>query len=417
MSSYEAAALSPVEEAIAAIGRGEMVVVGDDPGRENEGDLVMAAQFVTPAAINFMATRGRGLICTPMLPERLEALGIPPMAASNTDPKGTAFHVGVDLRNGTSTGISAADRAKTIKALVDPSSTAADFTQPGHVFPLAYRTGGVLERAGHTEASIDLAILAGAAPAAVICEIAAPNGEMMRLPALLEFAACHGLHIVAISDLVEHLLAPTRLIERASDARMPLDMGEFTMVGYRDLLDGREHVAAVLGDVRAHPSVLVRMHSECLTGDIFGSRRCDCGHQLDMALDMIAAEGAGVVVYLRGHEGRGIGLLEKLSAYRLQDAGLDTVEANLALGHAVDVRDYGIGAQILEDLGVDDLRLLTNNPDKRTGLEAHGRTVLECVPLRTEPTLENVSYLRTKRAKLGHMLESGVARTLSDGAS
>jgi 3,4-dihydroxy 2-butanone 4-phosphate synthase/GTP cyclohydrolase II len=417
MSSYEAAALSPIEEAIAAIGRGEMVVVVDDPGRENEGDLVMAAQFVTPAAINFMATRGRGLICTPMLPERLEALGIPPMATSNTDPKGTAFHVGVDLRDGTSTGISAADRAKTIKALVDPSSAAANFTQPGHVFPLAYRTGGVLKRAGHTEASIDLAILAGAAPAAVICEIAAPNGEMMRLPALLEFAACHGLHIVAISDLVEYLRRPARLIERASDARMPLDMGEFTMVGYRDLADGREHVAAVLGDVRAHPGVLVRMHSECLTGDIFGSRRCDCGQQLDMALDMIAAEGAGVVVYLRGHEGRGIGLLEKLSAYRLQDAGLDTVEANLALGHAVDVRDYGIGAQILEDLGVDDLRLLTNNPDKPMGLEAHGRTVVECVPLRTEPTLENVSYLRTKRAKLGHMLESGVSRTLSDGVS
>jgi 3,4-dihydroxy 2-butanone 4-phosphate synthase/GTP cyclohydrolase II len=304
METQEVAELSPVEEAVAAIGRGEMVVVVDDPGRENEGDLVMAAQFVTPAAINFMATRGRGLICTPMLQERLDALGIPPMTASNTDPKGTAFHVGVDVRDGTSTGISAADRARTIKALVDPTTAAADFTQPGHVFPLAYRDGGVLERPGHTEASIDLSVLAGLAPAAVICEIAAPNGEMMRLPALLEFAACHGLHVLAISHLVEHMRKPTRLIKRGSEARMPLGTGEFTMVGYRDLADGREHVAAVLGDVRDRSGVLVRMHSECLTGDIFGSRRCDCGDQLKLALVRLQEAGGGVILYL-AQEGRG----------------------------------------------------------------------------------------------------------------
>jgi 3,4-dihydroxy 2-butanone 4-phosphate synthase / GTP cyclohydrolase II len=410
-----------IPDAVAAIARGEMVVVVDDPHRENEGDLVMAAEFATPAAINFMATRGRGLICTPMLPERLEALDIPPMVQRNTDPKGTAFHVGVDLRHGTSTGISAGDRARTIQALADPTSVEADFTQPGHVFPLAYRPGGVLERTGHTEASIDLARLAGAAPAAVICEIAAANGEMMRVPQLLEFAMRHALHVVTISDLVEYLAAPARIVARASQARMPLDSGEFTMVGYRDMIDGREHVAAVLGDVQNRPGVLVRMHSECLTGDIFGSRRCDCGEQLDLALKMIAREGAGVVVYLRGHEGRGIGLLEKLSAYGLQDAGLDTVEANVALGHAADMRDYGIGAQILEDLGIDDLRLLTNNPDKRAGLEAHGRAVRECVALTTVPTPENVRYLDTKRAKMGHELEperaSWLGHLLESGAS
>jgi 3,4-dihydroxy 2-butanone 4-phosphate synthase / GTP cyclohydrolase II len=357
-----------------------------------------------------------------MLPERLEALGIPPRVQRNTDPKGTAFHVGVDLRQGTSTGISAGDRARTLRALADERSVAEDFTQPGHVFPLAYRPGGVLERAGHTEASIDLARLAGAGPAAVICEIAAANGEMMRLPQLLEFATRHALRVVTISDLVEFVGSPERIVVRASQARMPLEEGEFTMVGYRDLIDGREHVAAVYGDVQNRPGVLVRMHSECLTGDIFGSRRCDCGHQLELALQMIAQEGAGVVVYLRGHEGRGIGLLEKLSAYGLQDDGLDTVEANLALGHAADTRDYGIGAQILDDLGVDDLRLLTNNPDKRTGLEQHGRSVRECVALTTTPTPENVRYLDTKRAKmgheldpersrLGHLLESGALRT------
>jgi 3,4-dihydroxy 2-butanone 4-phosphate synthase/GTP cyclohydrolase II len=409
MPRHEVTGLSSIDQAVAAIARGEMVVVVDDPGRENEGDLVMAAEFVTPEAMHFMASEGRGLICAPMLPERLAALGIPSMVARNTDPNGTAFHVSVDLAEGTSTGISASDRARTIAALADPSARRADFTQPGHVFPLAYRHGGVLVRPGHTEASIDLAVLAGAAPAAVICEIAADDGEMMRLPGLLQFAARHGLHVVAISHLVEHLVRPKALVTRAGEARMPLDSADFRMVGYRDHGDGREHIAAVLGDVRGRPGVLVRLHSECLTGDVFGSRRCDCGQQLELSLDMVARAGAGVVVYLRGHEGRGIGLLQKLSAYGLQDGGLDTVEANVALGHPIDGRDYGIGAHILADLGVDDLRLLTNNPAKRKGLEAHGRQVRESVPLLIEPTAENVRYLGTKRTKLGHLMESGAA--------
>jgi 3,4-dihydroxy 2-butanone 4-phosphate synthase/GTP cyclohydrolase II len=401
--------LSPIEAAIDAIAAGGMAVVVDDPSRENEGDLVMAARFVTPEAVNFMATHARGLICVPMLRERLDELEIPPMVDRCTDPKGTAFHVGVDLRE-QSTGISAAERANTIRALADGSSGAADFRQPGHVFPLAYRSGGVLERAGHTEASIDLAVLAGAGPAAVICEIAAEDGEMMRLPELLEFAEQHDLPIVAIDELIRYLARPARLVARVSGARVPLDEGEFQLVGYRDLQDGREHIVAVYGDVSGRPGVLVRIHSECLTGDVFGSRRCDCGRQLELALAEVAEEGAGVVVYLRGHEGRGIGLLEKLNAYELQDAGLDTVDANVALGHPPDARDYAIGAQILEDLGVDDFRLLTNNPAKRDALKRLGRRVLESVPLVTAPTPENVRYLSAKRTRLGHTLDVGAAR-------
>jgi 3,4-dihydroxy 2-butanone 4-phosphate synthase/GTP cyclohydrolase II len=396
--------LSPIEAAIETIGAGGMVVVVDDPNRENEGDLVMAAKFVTPEAINFMATHGRGLICAPVLPERLQALDIPPMAQRCTDPRGTAFHVGVDLREH-ATGISASERSDTIRALADPSSGAADFTQPGHVFPLAYREGGVRERAGHTEASIDLAILAGAGPAAVICEIAAADGEMMRLPGLLEFAQQHGLPVVAISDLVAHLLRPERLVTRVSEARVPLKQGEFTIVGYRDLVDGREHLAAVFGDVADRPGVLARIHSECLTGDVLGSQRCDCGRQLELALGMVADAGAGVVVYLRGHEGRGIGLLQKLSAYELQDEGLDTVDANVALGHPADARDYAIGAQILQDLGVDELRLLTNHPAKREALEQCGLLVRESVSVATLPTPENVRYRTAKRTRMGHRLE------------
>jgi 3,4-dihydroxy 2-butanone 4-phosphate synthase/GTP cyclohydrolase II len=404
--------LSPVEAAVDAMNRGEMVVVVDDPHRENEGDLVMAAKFVTPEAINFMATHGRGLICVPMLRERLDELDIPKMAVRCTDPKGTAFHVGVDL-SGHATGISAGERAHTIRTLADRSAGAADFTQPGHVFPLAYREGGVLKRAGHTEASVDLAVLAGAGPAAVICEIAAGDGEMMRLPELIEFADRHDLAIVAISDLVTYLSRPKKLVARVSEARVPLAQGDFTMVGYRDVGDGREHIAAVFGDVAHRPGVLVRMHSECLTGDVFGSQRCDCGRQLDESLERIAAEGTGVVVYLRGHEGRGIGLLEKLSAYRLQDGGLDTVDANLALGHPADGRDYAAGAQILQDLGLDQLRLLTNNPAKRQALEAFGLSVAESIPLRTVPTPENVRYLNTKQAKMGHALDFAPARETS----
>jgi 3,4-dihydroxy 2-butanone 4-phosphate synthase/GTP cyclohydrolase II len=392
-----------------------MIVVVDDPSRENEGDLVMAAQFVTPGAVNFMATHARGLICTPMLEGRLEQLGIPPMARQNTDSHGTAFHVSVDLRDPTSTGISAHDRAATIRALAAPSSVADDFTRPGHVFPLAYRSGGVLARAGHTEASVDLAILAGAEPAAVICEIARADGEMARLPELLEFAARHGLLVVAISDLIAYRRRREKLVARVGAARMPLEQAEFTVVGYRDLLDGREHLALVLGDVREREGVLVRLHSECLTGDVFGSERCDCGRQLQRALELIADEGAGVVVYQRGHEGRGIGLLEKLDAYRLQDAGLDTVEANLALGHATDYRDYCVSMQILLDLGIREVRLLTNNPAKYAGLADYGISMLERIPLVTETTPENVRYLSTKQAKLGHLLDlSKAALTASE---
>ena len=396
--------LASIDEAISAIARGEMVVVVDSPDRENEGDLVMAADRVTPQAVNFMATFGRGLICVPMARERLAELAIEPMVAESTDPHGTAFHVGVDHRELATTGISAADRAATIAALAAPDSGPQDFTRPGHVFALASRPGGVLRRPGHTEAAVDLAALAGLRPAGVICEIIAGNGEMARLPELLDFAGEHGLVVVAISDLIAYRRRHERCIERTAAARMPLREAEFTAIGYRDLRDGREHVALVLGDVSA-PGVLVRVHSECLTGDVFGSRRCDCGTQLDRALEIINEAGRGAVIYLRGHEGRGIGLHNKLHAYRLQDRGLDTVEANLELGLPSDGRDYGVAAQILGDLGIGTLRLLTNNPAKREGLEADGLTVLERVPLCTEPTPENVHYLAAKQRRMGHLLD------------
>jgi 3,4-dihydroxy 2-butanone 4-phosphate synthase / GTP cyclohydrolase II len=397
--------MAEVDEAIATIARGEMVVVVDAPDRENEGDLVVAAEHVTPAIVNFMATYGRGLICIPMMAERLAELHIPPMVNESTDPKGTAFHVSVDHHRRTTTGISATDRANTIAALAGPDSRPEDFTRPGHVFPLAYRDGGVLKRAGHTEASIDLARLAGLRPAAVICEIAGDDGEMARLPRLLDFAEEHGLLVMSISDLIAYRHRAERLVQRFGEADLPLDAGTFKALGFKDLVDGREHIALVMGDIRNADPVLVRMHSECLTGDAFGSRRCDCGPQLQLAMDMIAAEGAGVVVYLRGHEGRGIGLLEKLHAYQLQDSGLDTVEANLELGHPADRRDYGIGMHILTDLGVTRMRLLTNNPAKRAGLEGYGLEVVERIPLATSPTAENVRYLATKQRKLGHLLD------------
>jgi 3,4-dihydroxy 2-butanone 4-phosphate synthase / GTP cyclohydrolase II len=396
--------LASVEEAVGAIARGEMVVVVDSKDRENEGDLVMAAERVTPAAVNFMATRGRGLICVPMLSERLEALGIPPMVLRNGDAHGTAFHVSVDHRDG-STGISAADRALTIRALADPSTDPRSLAQPGHVFPLAYQRGGVLKRAGHTEASVDLALMAGLSPTAMICEIASNDGTMARLPELLEFAARHRLVVLAITDLIAYRRRSERLVERVSSARLPLDAGEFRAIGFRDHLDGRDHVALVHGDLRSVEAPLVRMHSECLTGDVFGSRRCDCGRQLELALGRIADAGVGAVVYLRGHEGRGIGLLEKLRAYELQDGGLDTVEANIHLGHPADRRDYGIGMQILADLGISRLRLLTNNPAKRAGLEGYGLDVVGCVPLVPDPTPESVTYLHTKVTKMGHLVE------------
>jgi 3,4-dihydroxy 2-butanone 4-phosphate synthase/GTP cyclohydrolase II len=402
--------LARVEDAVAAIARGEMVVVVDSPARENEGDLVMAAEHVTPQAINFMATHGRGLICVALTDERLAELEIAPMVARSTDPKGTAFHVSVDHRTRATTGISASDRANTIAALVDPASRADDFTRPGHVFPLAYREGGVLKRAGHTEASVDLARMAGLRPAGVLCEIAGADGEMARLPALLAFAAEHGLLVVAISDLIAHRRQREQLVVRASEARLPLEGADFTAIAYDEVIDGHEHLALVLGDVRGREGVLVRVHSECLTGDVFGSRRCDCGPQLHLAIRRIVAEGCGVVVYLRGQEGRGIGLSAKIHAYRLQDGGLDTVDANVALGYPSDRRDYGTGMQILRDLGITSMRLLTNNPAKRAGLEGYGLSVLERVPLVTEPTPENMHYLSTKQARLGHLLDVSAGR-------
>jgi 3,4-dihydroxy 2-butanone 4-phosphate synthase / GTP cyclohydrolase II len=407
--------LDDMEVAVAAIAAGGMVIVVDSPDRENEGDLVMAAEHVTPATVNFMATHGRGLICAPMLAEDLRRLEIGPMVAENTDARGTAFHVSVDVRGGTTTGISASDRARTLRALADPAAVPRDFARPGHVFPLAYRPGGVLRRAGHTEAAIDLAVLSGARPAAVICEIASRDGEMARLPELRRFATEHGMPIVAITGLIAHRHRRERLVERVADASLPLDPASFRAIGYRDLVDGREHIALVLGDL-ATPDAppLVRVHSECLTGDVFGSRRCDCGAQLLRALTMIAEEGRGALVYVRGHEGRGIGLLEKLRAYGLQDAGADTVEANLALGHPSDRRDYGVGMQILRDLGVGEMRLLTNNPAKRAGLEGYGLSIAERVPLVTQPLPENIAYLDTKREKLGHLLD---ASACAEGAS
>jgi 3,4-dihydroxy 2-butanone 4-phosphate synthase / GTP cyclohydrolase II len=390
--------LTAVSGATGALSRGEMIVVIDDPERENEGDLVMAAERVTPEAINFMATHGRGLICVPMRRDRLDSLEIPPMVSRAADAHRTAFHVGVDLV-GQATGISAAERAATIRALADPSSRAGDFTRPGHVFPLAYTPGGVLSRPGHTEASIDLCTLADGAPAAVICEICDENGEMMRPPQLAAFAARHRLRVVTTAELVRHLASSKALVERVSQARVPLQHGAFTFVGYRGTVDGREHVAAVLGDVAKRRGVLVRVHPECLAGDAFGSLRCDCGSQLAAALEAIAKEGAGVLVYVRGHEGRGFGLLEKLKAYSRQDDRLDTVDATLALGHSADRRDYAIGAEILTDLGVEDCRLLTNSPADPQRLERYGRHVLGAVRLSTD--VKNVRYLSTKRERTG----------------
>jgi 3,4-dihydroxy 2-butanone 4-phosphate synthase/GTP cyclohydrolase II len=367
----------------------------------------MAAEHATPEALNFFAKHGRGLVCVGMLRQRLGELQIPPMVAHPTDPRGTAFHVGVDACDGTTTGISASDRAKTIRALASRATVSTDFIAPGHVFPLAYRDGGVLRRAGHTEASVDLCLLGGLEPAAIICEIAADDGEMARLPSLVEFAALHKLVLTTINDLVAYRRQRETLVRRVVETTLPINGHDWRTFGYRELLDEREHLAMVLGDVRDGRGLLVRVHSECLTGDVFGSRRCDCGPQLDLAMRMIEREGRGVVVYMRGHEGRGIGLLEKLHAYTLQDGGLDTVDANLALGHPVDRRDYGIGMQILADLGVSEMRLLTNNPAKRAGLEGYGLVVRERIPLLTKPIAENVRYLNTKEHRLGHALHVG----------
>jgi len=396
--------LSTVEQAIEEIRQGRFVIIVDDEGRENEGDIIMAAEKVTPGAINFMARYGRGLICMPVLGERLDELQIPMMSSRNTERHKTAFAVAVDYRHGTTTGISAHDRAATVRAIVDPGSGPEDFSQPGHLFPLRYQEGGVLVRAGHTEAVVDLARLAGFYPAGVLCEVMNEDGSMARLPQLEEFARNHGLRIVSIAQIIAYRRQHEKLIERVAEARLPTRYGEFTVVAYRSIVDPDEHLALVMGEIGPEEPVLVRVHSECTTGDVFGSLRCDCGQQLDLAMKAIAQEGKGVFLYMR-QEGRGIGLHNKIRAYALQDGGLDTVEANESLGFPPDLRHYGVGAQILVELGVRKLRLLTNNPKKVVGLEAYGLEIVERLPIQTVPTRENEGYLEAKRIKLGHLIE------------
>ncbi len=397
---------SSVEEAIEAIRRLGMVVVVDDEDRENEGDLVMAAEAATPEAIAFFLAHTSGVICTPVTPERADELELPLMVSENTESQRTAFTVSVDARTTTTTGISAADRAATIAALVDPATAPADLNRPGHIFPLRYRPGGVLKRAGHTEATVDLARAAGLTPAGVLCEIVSEDkSSMARLPELERFAARHGLPLISIADLIRWRRRTEKLVRQVSEARIPMQGGDYRALVYESIIDGEQHLALVKGEVG--PNVLVRVHSECLTGDVFGSLRCDCGPQLRAALDVIDEEGSGVVIYLRGHEGRGIGLAHKIRAYRLQEQGHDTVDANVALGLPVDTREYGIGAQMLVDLGVTTMRLMTNNPLKYGGLEGFGLDITERVPLEPAPNPENLAYLRTKRERMGHLLELG----------
>jgi 3,4-dihydroxy 2-butanone 4-phosphate synthase/GTP cyclohydrolase II len=392
-----------VEDAIEDIREGKMVVVVDAADRENEGDLTIAAQFATPEAVNFMAKEGRGLICLCLTGERCDELGLRMMTERNETPYGTAFTVSIEAREGISTGISAHDRARTIQVAIDGSKDGHDLVQPGHVFPLRARRGGVLERAGQTEASVDLARLAGLIPAGVVCEVMKDDGTMARVPDLIEFCRRHGLKLVTVADLIEHRRRHEKLVEREVTTRLPTAYGEFAAVLFRETLTGKQHVALVKGDVDGAQDVLVRVHSECLTGDVFHSLRCDCGEQLDAALALIAAEERGVLLYM-AQEGRGIGLLNKLKAYELQEDGLDTVEANLALGFAADEREWGIGNQILADLGLSTIRLLTNNPKKVSGLQAFGLEVTEQVPIEVLPNEENRRYLAAKRDKLGHRL-------------
>lgn len=391
-----------IEEALGELRAGRMVIVVDDEDRENEGDLVMAAEKATPEAINFMTRHGRGIVCVPLTGERLDALQIPLMPGASEQSMRTAFTVSVDVV-GVRTGTSAHERAATARALADPRTTAQHFIRPGHIFPLRAKPGGVLQRAGHTEAAVDLARLAGLYPAGVICEIMNEDGTMARLPQLQEFAARHGLKIVTIADLIRYRLRHEKLVRRVAEAHLPTRFGEFRVIGYESLVDGEAHVALVKGEVAGQKGVLVRVHSECLTGDVFGSLRCDCGEQLAAALLAIEREGRGVLVYMR-QEGRGIGLLNKLMAYRLQDEGKDTVEANLALGFPPDMREFGISAQILSDLGVGSIRLMTNNPRKLNDLEGYGVGIVERVPIEMPPHPENFRYLWTKQQKLGHLL-------------
>lgn len=396
--------LDDVEAAVRTIRRGGIAIVVDDEGGEDDGDLVMAAQAATPETIGFFVRHTSGLICVAMDGERLDDLALPQMVSRSTDRRGTAFTISVDAATGTGTGISAADRATTIRALADRGTPATAFTRPGHVFPLRSQEGGVLRRGGHTEAAVDLARLAGFGPAGVLCEVVNDDGSVARLPQLRRLAASHDLPLVSITALIAYRRMREKLVRRVAEATIPTAFGPFTALGYESVLDGLHHLALVRGSPGGRSNVLTRIHSECLTGDAFGSLRCDCGTQLHDAMRTIADEGEGVVAYIRGHEGRGIGIIHKLRAYSLQDAGRDTVEANIELGFAADIRDYGIGAQILADIGLSTLRLLSNNPAKRVGLQGHGLQIVERVPIETTPTVENLRYLETKRDKLGHHL-------------
>jgi 3,4-dihydroxy 2-butanone 4-phosphate synthase/GTP cyclohydrolase II len=394
-----------IEQAIDDLRNGKIVIVADDEDRENEGDFVCAAELVTPETINFMTLHGRGLICLALTGERCDQLGLPQMAERNTEEFSTAFTVSVDAerRFGVTTGISASDRSTTIHVAINPATVPQDLRRPGHIFPLRARPGGVLQRVGQTEASVDLARLAGLIPAGVICEILNPDGSMARRPELQEIARQHKLTFITVAQLVAHRLQTEQLVHRVAEARIPTEFGEFTIIGYQNDVDRAEHIALVHGEIAGKPNILVRMHSKCLTGDVFGSQRCDCGFQLHRAMELIAREGRGAVVYL-DQEGRGIGLLNKLRAYALQDAGADTVQANERLGFAPDLRNYGIGAQILRDLGLSSIRVMTNNPRKLVGLEGYGLQIVERVPLIADPGQDNQSYLQVKRDKLGHLL-------------